>query len=519
MFLTQSIRTNAQTNRDGLATQCGERRRTWGEFRDRVARLAGGLRELGVAPGDRVAVLALNSDRYLEYYYACYWRGAVVVPMNIRWSAAENAFSLNDSGAKTIFADDRFLPALPDILEDAKGVENMVYMGDGDAPAGWHHHDGLIESSAVAEDAGRGGEDLAGIFYTGGTTGFPKGVMLTHRSLWSSSVGISYAFKLEQSSRYLHAAPMFHLADGAFSMGTTIACGEHYFIPAFDPAATIAAIDAHGITDILLVPTMVKMIVDNPALAESGLKSLRQLIYGASPMPEALIRECLERLPHIGFTQAYGQTELSPLCTLNPPDYHVFDGPKAGKLRSAGRAALCNEIKVVGPDGAEMPRGEVGELVVKGPNTMLGYWNRPEETAAAFNDGWLHTGDGAYMDEDGFIFIADRLKDMIISGGENVFSAEVENAIAQHPAVSEVAVIGVPSDEWGESVHAIVITRNGADLSEADVIDHARGLIAAYKCPRSVEFRSEPLPLSGAGKVLKRDLRAPYWEGRDRQVN
>ena len=272
-------------------------------------------------------------------------------------------------------------------------------------------------------------------------------------------------------------------------------------------------------TDVLLVPTMVKMILDDPALEGARLASLRQIIYGGSPMPEGVIRECLERLPHIAFTQAYGQTELSPLCTLNPPEYHVFDGPKAGKLRSVGRAALCNEIKIVDADGNEMAPGEVGEVIAKGANTMLGYWNLPQETAAALKGGWVHTGDGAYMDEDGFIFIADRLKDMIISGGENIFSAEVESAISRHPAVSEVAVIGIPSDAWGESVHAIVIRRDGEDVSEDSIIDHTRALIAHYKCPQSVEFRSDPMPLSGAGKALKRDLRAPFWQGRERQVN
>ncbi|MDP6589229.1 MAG: long-chain-fatty-acid--CoA ligase [Alphaproteobacteria bacterium] len=519
MYLTQSIKTNAQTNRHGIATICGERRQSWGSFAERVARLAGALRDLGVGAGDRVAILALNCDRYLEYYYACFWGGSVVVPMNLRWSAAENAYSLNDSGAQTIFIDDAFQPVMASILEQAKGVVNLIYMGDGETPEGWLNYEELIAMSAPAEDAGLGGEDLAGIFYTGGTTGYPKGVMLPHRGLWSSSVGVAYGFKFDSATKYLHAAPMFHLADGASSMGAVIAGGSHFFIPAFDAAKTIAAIDAHGVTDTLLVPTMVKMILDSPALEDSGLASLRQIFYGGSPMPEGVIRECLERLPHIGFTQAYGQTELSPLCTLNPPEYHTFDGPKAGKLRSVGRAALCNEIKIVDGDGNEVARGEVGEIVAKGANTMLGYWNLPEQTAAALKDGWVHTGDGAYMDEDGFIFIADRLKDMIISGGENIFSAEVESAISRHPGVSEVAVIGIPSDAWGESVHAIVIRRDGEDVSEDSIIDHTRALIAHYKCPRSVEFRSDPMPLSGAGKVLKRDLRAPFWQGRERQVN
>lgn len=519
MYLTQSIKTHGQTNFNGIATVCGDRRRTWGEYLDRIARLAGALRELGVRTGDRVAILALNSDRYLEYYYACFWAGSVVVPMNLRWSEAENAYSLNDSGAATIFVDDKFVPKMPSILAETDGVKNLIYLGDGDIPEGWHGYEDLIGSCEPVEDAGSGGEDLAGIFYTGGTTGFPKGVMLPHRGLWSSAVGVAYSFKFNSNTRYLHAAPMFHIADNAFSMGTMVAGGTHCFIPAFDPAKTVEAIELHEITDTLLVPTMVKMMLDSPALESAKLASLKQIVYGASPMPESVIRECLKRLPHVGFTQAYGQTELSPLCTLNPQQYHVFDGPNAGKVRSAGRAALCNEIKIVDANGVEMPRGEIGEVVARGPNAMLGYWKKPEETSAVLREGWVHTGDGAYMDDDGFIFIVDRLKDMIISGGENIYSAEVESAISLHAGVKDVAVIGVPSEKWGESVHAIVISREDADVSEEDIISHARGMIAHYKCPRSVEFRTAPFPLSGAGKVLKRDLRAPFWEGKERQIS
>jgi long-chain acyl-CoA synthetase len=205
-----------------------------------------------------------------------------------------------------------------------------------------------------------------------------------------------------------------------------------------------------------------------------------------------------------------------------PPEYHVLEGPKAGKLRSAGRAAVCCEVRIVDKAGQELPRGEIGEISVRGPNTMQGYWNKPEETAATLIDGWVRTGDGAYMDEDGFIFIMDRFKDMIISGGENIFSAEVESTVSKHPAVADCAVIGIPDEEWGEAVHAIVVPATGAEAAhatEADIIAHCRELIAHYKCPRSVEFRSDPLPLSGAGKVLKKDLRAPFWEGREREVN
>ncbi|MEZ5726646.1 MAG: long-chain-fatty-acid--CoA ligase [Burkholderiaceae bacterium] len=519
MYLTQAIKSNAQQQADAIATRFGARTQTWRSFTDRVARLAAGLASLGVQRGDRVAILALNSDRYLEYYYGCYWLGAVVVPMNLRWSPAENAYSLNDSGAQTLFVDDVFLKAMPAILAEAKGVRHFVFTGEGETPEGWHRHDELIAAHEPAEDAGAGGHDLAGIFYTGGTTGFPKGVMLSHLAIWSS--GMAMAFNLGCSARtnYLHAAPMFHLADGAMSNCVTVAGGSHSFIAAFDPAKVLDAIEQHAVTDVLLVPTMVQMLLNAESYSPARLASLQRVIYGASPMPEGVIRRCLTELPEVGFAQAYGQTELAPLATINPPEQHVLDGPNSQRLRSAGRACACVELKIVGDDGQELPRGQVGEVIVRGPNTMTGYWKLPEQTAATLKNGWVHTGDAAWMDDEGYIYIADRLKDMIISGGENVFSAEVESAISKHPAVREVAVVGIPSEQWGESVHAIIVPHADAKVSEQEIIEHSKGLIAHYKCPRSVEFRREPLPLSGAGKVLKRDLRAPYWEGRERQVN
>ena len=519
MYMSQCLKRNVQMNGDGIATKFGDRQRTWRALQDRVARLAGGLSQLGVNVGDRVAILALNSDRYLEYYFGCYWLGAVVVPMNLRWSAAENAYSLNDSATGTLIVDDKFLPLAPAILADAETVTNLIHMGDGDTPDGWLDYEDIIAAATPLEDAGRGGEDLAGIFYTGGTTGFPKGVMLPHRGLWSSALSVAYGFNLDQDTTYLHAAPMFHLADGAFSLGTMVAGGTHAFIPAFNPAETIAAIADHGVTDVLMVPTMVKMVLDSPDFDSARMTTLKQVIYGASPMPEGVIRQAMEQLPNVGWSHAYGQTELSPLATFNPPENHILDGENAVRLRSIGRAASCNEVKIVDQSGAEVPRNTVGEIIVRGANTMLGYWNKPEETAAALKDGWVYTGDAAHMDEDGFIYIADRLKDMIISGGENIYSVEIESAISKHDAVAEVAVVGIPDDEWGEAVHAIVVPQAGASVTEQDIIEHCRDLIAGFKRPRSVEIRSESLPLSGAGKVLKRDLRAPFWEGRDRQVN
>ncbi len=519
MSITQGIRRNVQQNRNGRATTFGSCTQSWGEFAERVARLAGGLKSLGVTPGDRIAILALNSDRYLEYFAAVPWAGAVLVPLNIRWSVAETIYSLNDCGAIALFVDDAFLKMVPPILAESKLIRAVIHMGDEAAPSGMIGYEQLIARSAPIADAGHAGEDLAGIFYTGGTTGFPKGVMLPHRGLWASAASLAGAINIERDSIYLHAAPMFHLADGAMTMATLLVGSSHVMIPAFNPEHVLAAIEHHRISHALLVPTMINMVVNHPKLPGTDLSSLRELLYGASPIPETLLVQAMRAMPKCRFTQAYGQTELSPVATILPTEYHTIEGEKSGKLNSAGRAAICNEIEIVDPDGREVPRGVVGEVRARGPNTMLGYWNKPKETAAALRDGWVHTGDAAYMDEEGFIYIVDRVKDMIVSGGENVYSAEVENAVTKHPAVAQCAVIGIPSDRWGEAVHAIVILRDGARATAEEIIAHCHTLIAGYKCPRSIQFRTEPMPLSGAGKVLKRELRKPFWEGKSRQVN
>jgi long-chain acyl-CoA synthetase len=272
-------------------------------------------------------------------------------------------------------------------------------------------------------------------------------------------------------------------------------------------------VERDRVTHLLLVPTMIQPAMKKPR--DPG--SLQTIIYGASPITEAVLDRAMAALPSVSFVQAYGMTELSPLATINPARYHAVENRHLGKLRSAGRASFCTEVRIVDPEGRELPRGEVGEVAVRGPNVMLGYWNKPQQTAQADRDGWMQTGDGAYMDEDGFIFIVDRVKDMIISGGENVYCGEVENALAQHPAVQACAVIGIPDARWGEAVHAVVVRMPGNDSGADALIAHCKTLIAGYKCPRSVEF-VEALPLSGAGKVLKTALRAPYWSGRERRV-
>lgn len=519
MQITSVLRRAAQVNANGAATICGARRTTWSNLLERVQKLAGALQNLGVQPGDRVALLALNSDRYIEYFFASVWSGGAMMPMNIRWAPAECAYALNDAGAKILIVDDAFAKAVPAIQAEVPGLETVIFAGDAPLPDGMLGYEEILSAAAPAPDAGRGTDDLAGIFYTGGTTGFPKGVMLSHTNFYVSGISNAQELLVQDGCVYLHAAPMFHIADLLWFLAISFVAGTHVVIPAFTPEATLEAIETHRPSHLLLVPVMIQMVLDSPALSKTDTSSLALIAYGASPITEATLTRAFKAFPGVQFAQAYGQTELSPVATFLSSEYHVLDGAKAGKLRAAGRATRVVEIQVVDPHGSELPRGEIGEIVVKGPITMLGYWNKPDITAKTIRDGWVHTGDAGYMDDDGFIFLMDRLKDMIISGGENVYSAEVENALGQHPAVATSAVIGIPDDKWGEAVHAIVILKPGADATEQDLIAFSHKLIAGYKCPRSIEFRSDPFPLSGANKVLKTELREPFWDGQERQIS
>ncbi|MES3021591.1 MAG: long-chain-fatty-acid--CoA ligase [Pseudomonadota bacterium] len=518
MYITQGLHRALQQKPDEIVIRLAGGGRTYRQFCERVAKLAGALQSLGMAPGDRVAMLSLNSDLYLEYQFGVPWGGGVVNPCNTRWSAAEIIYTLQDSESTILIVDDAYKAMAAQIVEQVPGMRHVIYAGQGKTPPAMLRYEDLLSASAPAVDVCRRGDDLAGIFYTGGTTGFPKGVMLSHRNLCSSAVA-GLAEGVAQAGRtYLHAAPMFHLADMGIALMHWVCGNSHAFVPAFAPEAVLASIARERVTDMLLVPTMIQMLVDHPAL-KSGydLSSLKRIVYGASPVSEAVLDRAMAALPGVEFVQAYGMTELSPIATINHAWYHTVEGRKEGKLRAAGRATVGVEVKIVDAGGVEVARGEVGEVAVRGSNVMLGYWNKPAQTAAAVRDGWMHTGDGAYMDPEGFIFIVDRMKDMIISGGENIFSAEVENAISRHPAVATCAVIGIPSQAWGESVHAVIVAKPGASVAPDDIIAHCKALIAGYKCPRSITFVDQ-LPLSGAGKVLKTKLREPFWQDQKRGV-
>ena len=518
MYITQALHRAVQQVPARVAVRFKDRQRTFVEYADRVARLAGALQALGMRPGDRVAMLALNSDRYLEYQMAVLWGGGVLNPCNTRWSAKEILYALDDSGSSILLVDDAFEDHVAQFRRESTCLREVIHCGEGEVPTGMHGYEQLLLQHAPVPDALRRGDDLAGIFYTGGTTGFPKGVMLSHANMCASALSVYSDEVVHDDGTYLHVAPMFHLADMGFAHAQWFASATHAILPSFEPESLLDTLERDRVTSVLLVPTMIQMLVDHPAIRKPrDLSALKTIIYGASPISEALIERVMDVLPAVSFVQGYGMTELSPIATLNGAYHHSREGRKLGKLSSAGRAARCMEVRIVDANDREVPRGTVGEVVVRGPNVMLGYWNQPELTAQAVRDGWMHTGDGAWMDEDGFVFIADRMKDMIVSGGENVYSGEVENAIARHPAVAACAVIGIPDDRWGETVHAVVVAKAGATVTIDELIAHCRELIAGYKCPRSIAI-VDTLPLSGAGKVLKAQLREPFWRGRTRRV-
>jgi long-chain acyl-CoA synthetase len=511
MYLTQGIHRSVQVNGNRTATSFNGRKRTWSEVAERIARLAGVLRAFGVGPGDRVSMLAHNSDRYIEYYYAVFWLGAVAVPINTRWSIAEIQYSLDDATPAVLLFDQHFSSQAATLRESPGSLHHFIFAGEGDGPEWAQDYEGLIAGAAPVDDIRHGGAALAAIMYTGGTTGIPKGIMLSHDGLALNNLATAAALRNNLEAVTLHAAPMFHLASAATVFMVTAFGGVHSIVPGFVPSLVCGAIAADQVDHLLLVPTMLKMLLDHQEAHGGDLSSVRSLSYGASPMPEVLLRRAIEKLPGVRLSQAFGQTELSPVATMLGAEQHVLEGPDARLLRAAGRALPGVDLKVAGDDGTELARRQVGEVWVRGPNVMLGYWNKPELTAATIVDGWVRTGDAGYMDEDGFLFIVDRVKDMIISGGENIFSAEVENVVLQHPAIAECAIIGVPDDNWGERVHAIVVPKPEQSVTLEMLSDHCRALIASYKCPRSLDVRSAPLPLSAAGKVLKAELRAPFW--------
>jgi len=505
----------AERYADKVAFFDGAYEGSYAQHLDRVCRLSSALSdELGVSRGDRFAVMALNGHCFLELYHAAFMGAGVVNPLNLRLAAKELAYILADSETKVCFVDAPFAHLISAVRGEA-GIERVVLIGDGDVD-----HDVKMEDLLSQADPRVPPEpdetDPVVLMYTGGTTGLPKGVLLEHRAELLNMYHIAVGVDLSEDSVFVHQTPMFHAASMGGILGIPASGATSVFVPMFNPPEVLDAIERHRATITVVVPTMLGMLLDDPTFVPEKMATLTKLIYGASPMPTALLERTLAMFPHLDVYQGYGMTEGSSLSTLLDPDDHRSGGTL---LRSAGRPVIGTVVSIQDPDGNERPLGESGEVCFRGGQFMREYWKQPDATSEAFRGGWYHTGDAGYVDAGGYVFLVDRVKDMIVSGGENVYSVEVENAIATHPAVAQVAVIGIPSDTWGEAVHAIVVPKDGMSVTGEEIITHARLTIAGYKVPKSVEIRDEPLPLSGAMKVLKRELRARFWEGHERSVN
>ncbi len=480
---------------------CGDIRMNYGEVTARCRRLAAALRALGLETGDRVAILAANSHQYIEAYMTVPAAGFALVPLNTRHAEAELAYALKDSGTKILLTDQP-----PGALADL--VERVIDMPDG--------YEALLSDAGEGElgGAGIGEQSLAGLFYTGGTTGAAKGVMLSRRNLIANCHNWSAISEPGPDDIATVMAPLFHVA-GSNSVIASIWSGTvQIAIPLFDPPAILDLIARERATQMLGVPIMIAALAEAQHAEPRDVSSLRQVAHGGSPITTEVIRRAITAFPDAELIHLYGATELAPLATGLRHEERI---PHSPLLRSCGQALAGVAVRVVGPDGGECAPHEVGEIAVRGPNVMLGYWNKPAETEATLREGWYYSGDLGYADENNYIFLMDRAKDMIISGAENVYCSEVGEVLHQHPAVLQAAVFGIPDDKWGEAVHAAVQLRHPAEADE--LIAFCRTKIAGYKVPRGIDFWHQPLPLSGPGKILKRELRKPYWAGRDKQIS
>ena len=439
----------------------GEYRGTYAAHFDRVSKLCSALKKLGIGKQDRFAVMALNSHQYLELYHAAFLGAGVINPLNLRLAPTELTYILQDSGTKVIFVDAFFAPLIGQIKQ-AAGIEKVVLIGPGDVPHDVGYEAMLSDAHPRLPDDPEESDPVV-LMYTGGTTGLPKGVLLDQRAEMLNFYHAATQWPLDERLTYLHQTPMFHAASMVGMLGSPLG-GTSVFIPVFDPAKVPLLIEATNVNMTVMVPTMIGMMLDHPEFKPERIQKL---------------------FPNIELYQGYGMTEASAVLTVLRPEHHREGG---ALLKSAGRAAPGVELAILDESGTRLKTGEAGEVCARAGNFMIEYWKKPDATTEVFRDGWYHTGDAGYLDERGFLYLVDRVKDMIVTGGENVYSVEVENALATHPAVAQVAVIGIPDEKWGEAVHAIVVPRPGQ-------------------------------PLSGAMKVLKRELRAPYWQGRERAVN
>lgn len=482
---------------------------TWAAHIERVQKLAGALATLGINKGDRFGIIGPNTFRYSELMHAGYWAGAIPVPINHRLAAPEILHILEDAEIKLLALGEDYL-GLTDDAALAPWADKRLAIGASSPDSNVPALDDVLHAADPAAPHDPAEDDLAILLYTGGTTGRSKGVQLTHRNVTSNGWQVGIAMEALKEDVYLHVAPMFHAAD---LLGTafTLVGAAHAYQPVFSPAGTLQVIQDCKVTQGMMAPTMIIMILEEPTFDEYDISSYRNLFYGSSPMAAEWVEKSIQRFSNAGVQQGYGLTETSPILTSLDHDDHrnAVESGDTSILRAAGRPLVGIDLKILDDAGKEVPTGEAGEVCVRGPNVTPGYLNRPEENAKAFKNGWFHTGDVGRVDENGVMFLMDRKKDMIVSGGENIYTSEVEAALYKHPDVFECAVIGVPDDKYGEALFAVIVTAPGKTLSEEIIIAHCRELIAGYKIPRKMDF-VEALPKSAMSKILKNKLRDKY---------
>jgi acyl-CoA synthetase (AMP-forming)/AMP-acid ligase II len=510
MNIGHILSTAAESFPDRKALIWGDQVETYAQFDSRANALAGGLYSLGLSAGDRVGILMWNAPQLLESFFGTWKAGGCVVPLNARFLQDEIIYHLKDSSASAVIFGEEFRELMAQAKQHLPGLRHFICTGE--PLTGQLGYEELLGARLhikrpkldVKDD------DLAWLFYTSGTTGRPKGAMLTHSNLTFMAVAwVADLMHLEPEDVGLHAAPLTHGA-GFHAIALTLKAAAQVILRPhrFDAENFFATVAKHRVTNTWLVPTQIKILLKDPDLKQRELSSLKWIVYGGSPMYVSDLEQALERIGRV-FVQLYGQGETPMTGTYLRVKEHITEDQGANLLASCGRARSGIEVKILNQDDEDLGRGDVGELCVRGPTVMKGYWNRPEATAEALRNGWLHTGDVGYMDSRGYVYILDRNKDMIITGGSNVYPREVEEVLLQHPAISEASVIGVPHDFWGEEIRAVVVLRPGMGATDEELISFVGKRISDYKKPRSIHFVSE-LPKSAYGKVLKRELRERY---------
>ncbi|HVF32925.1 MAG TPA: long-chain-fatty-acid--CoA ligase [Acidimicrobiales bacterium] len=510
------VRTHGAERPDRTAIVYGDRTITWRELDERSNAAAAALADAGVGPQDRVARIDKNDPSYYEMLYGAAKLNAVLVDVNWRLAPPEMVQIVNDAEAKVLFVGPDFVPVLEKIGGELTTVTRIVVLEEGSAT---HvSYESWLGAQAGAADPGivAEGSDVALQLYTSGTTGLPKGVMLTHDNLFSFVNEVAPTWGFTGDSVSIVVMPLFHIAGSGWSIASMVMAAKCVLLRDVDPTLILEKVETERVTHAIFVPAVLQFLLMTPTLSTTDLSSFELIAYGASPITEKVLRASMDAFG-CKFVQVYGLTETTGAVVQLDAEDHDPDG-RPELLRSCGKPYPWVELRIVDEAGDDVPDGDVGELWIRSVQVMKGYWSKPEETAAALTpDGWFKSGDAGYR-KDGFVYLHDRVKDMIVSGGENVYPAEVENALMAHPEVADVGVIGVPDERWGESVHAVVVRAEGSEIDPQGLIAFARERLAGFKCPKSISF-TDALPRNPSGKILKRELREPYWAGQQRRIN